>query len=207
MQHTYVLRTLYLAQAITSLKRNRCLNFRWPSANSTMKEFFTNLLWALSADCNIQNQKHSPDAIPGGLTKLLWVNFLDTCVNIRIGKEVKYNSHLEKTLYEFKIPINYIVSLDRYSWLGSWTHTINKITYRKHCLCLNHIKFIQKVLSHLQGIGQCFVIWVWFWSVSQEILTDSQNLLELESYLSRSKYYNTYMQNQCIFLHSCNWFM
>lgn len=45
--------TLYLAQAITSLKRNKCLSFLWPSASSTMKELRTSLLWALSAAGNI----------------------------------------------------------------------------------------------------------------------------------------------------------
>ena len=38
---------LYLAQTKTSLKRNKCLNLRWPSANSTMNVFFTRCL------CNI----------------------------------------------------------------------------------------------------------------------------------------------------------
>lgn len=41
--------TLYLAQAMTSLKRNRCLNFLCPSESSTIKEFLTSLLCALSA--------------------------------------------------------------------------------------------------------------------------------------------------------------
>lgn len=39
---------LYFAQAITSLKRKRCLSFLWPSESSTTNEFFTNLRWALS---------------------------------------------------------------------------------------------------------------------------------------------------------------
>lgn len=40
---------LYLAQAMTSLNRNRCRSFLWPSASSTMKEFFTKRRRALSS--------------------------------------------------------------------------------------------------------------------------------------------------------------
>jgi len=43
--------TLYLAQAITSLKRKRWRSLRCPSDSSTIKEFFTRRRWALSADC------------------------------------------------------------------------------------------------------------------------------------------------------------
>jgi len=43
--------TLYLAQAITSLKRKRWRSLRCPSDSSTIKEFFTRRRCALSADC------------------------------------------------------------------------------------------------------------------------------------------------------------
>lgn len=42
---------LYFAHAMTSLKRNKCLNFLLPSANSTITEFLISLRSALSSFC------------------------------------------------------------------------------------------------------------------------------------------------------------